>query len=518
MEANPSRRISQLRAATRTARSVFLCTAPLVGGPNAGLTGQGLRLASAEPGDQLAIFGEALRELTERAAYLYEEAGRYWFSTQPTLNRLAEDRAKAFLEQQHDVDAEIVRLLTDDAGTKGGFSRVFAAPDDPVSIDEAQALSLVILGPATPHSGKGTTKSSATEAVSEALMRCRSSQRRFRNTLLFVAADESNLATAREVVAKAMAWDSIVKDSRLQQQMTNAQEADAKEKAKTHADAARRAVRAAWSHVFYPVRSETPGRPFDLEHLLLTARDRAAIPSVVFEKAKADGHALEKLGAERLWLALKPIWPEDRAYLPISEVVEWFSSYVYLPRLRDRVVLENAIRDIVAKLDPEFGYADGFDEATGSFKRLVWAKNLAELPAPSAVLVRAAEARAQIAAETKRVPGTADGAPMPGPHPVGDGGAGDAQPTPPTTGASGPTKPRRFYGSVEIDMVRPIKAFDAIFNAVVMELQRAPGAKVKLTVEIEAEAAGGFDEAEVSVVRDNAKQLKFRPESTGFEE
>ena len=85
MEANPSRRIAQLRAATRTARSVFLCTAPLVGGPNAGLTGQGLRLAAAEPGDQLAIFGEALRELSERAAYLYEEAGRYWFSTQPTL-------------------------------------------------------------------------------------------------------------------------------------------------------------------------------------------------------------------------------------------------------------------------------------------------------------------------------------------------------------------------------------------------------------------------------------------------
>jgi hypothetical protein len=37
----------------------------LVGRPNAGLTGLGLRLACAEPGDQLAIFGEALRELTE---------------------------------------------------------------------------------------------------------------------------------------------------------------------------------------------------------------------------------------------------------------------------------------------------------------------------------------------------------------------------------------------------------------------------------------------------------------------
>jgi hypothetical protein len=91
MEANPTRRISQARAATRAARAVFLCSAPLVGQPNAGLTRQGLRLACAEPGDQPAIFGEALTELSERATYLYEEAGRYWFSTQPTLNRLAED-------------------------------------------------------------------------------------------------------------------------------------------------------------------------------------------------------------------------------------------------------------------------------------------------------------------------------------------------------------------------------------------------------------------------------------------
>ena len=63
MEArNPTRRISQSRAATRAARAVFICSAPLVGQPNAGLNGLGLRLACAEPGDQLAIFGEALRE------------------------------------------------------------------------------------------------------------------------------------------------------------------------------------------------------------------------------------------------------------------------------------------------------------------------------------------------------------------------------------------------------------------------------------------------------------------------
>ena len=65
-------------------------------------------------------------------------------------------------------------------------------------------------------------------------------------------------------------------------------------------------------------------------------------------------------------------------------------------------------------------------------------------------------------------------------------------------------------------MVRPVKSFDAILNAVVMELQRTQGAKVKLTLEIEAEAPSRFSEAEVSVVRDNARQLKFKAESTEF--
>jgi hypothetical protein len=53
---------------------------------------------------------------------------------------------------------------------------------------------------------------------------------------------------------------------------------------------------------------------------------------------------------------------------------------------------------------------------------------------------------------------------------------------------------------------------------VVMQLQRTHGTKVTLTLEIEAEASDGFAEGEVSLVRDNARQLKFKSESTGFEE
>ena len=53
--------------------------------------------------------------------------------------------------------------------------------------------------------------------------------------------------------------------------------------------------------------------------------------------------------------------------------------------------------------------------------------------------------------------------------------------------------------------------------AVVMELQRSKGTKVKLTLEIEADAEDGFSEADIGVVRDNARQLRFKPESTDFE-
>ncbi|KQQ15548.1 ATPase [Methylobacterium sp. Leaf121] len=507
MESNPSRRISQLRAATRAARAVFLCSAPLVGRPNAGLTGPGLRLACAEPGDQLAIFGEALRELTERATYLYEESGRYWFSTQPTLNRLADDRAKALPD--HEVDEAITRVLREDGATRAGFHRIFSAPDDPIAIDESNALALVILGPATPHAGKGVAHSLATEVVTDTLMRCRSAQRRYRNTLLFVAADEALLGTAREVMRKALAWGEIAGDKRLRDQLPPAQMKDADEKAKASRDGAAKAVRLAWSHILFPVKATTPGTAFDLDHLSIASKDRAAIPAAAWEKVKVDSIASEKLGGGNLWVALKPLWAADRPHLAVSEVADWFASFAYLPKLRDRVVLENAIRDAVGKLDPAFGYADAVDEGTGEYRGLTWAKTAPELMPPSAVLVREQAALDQLG---RTAPHPVPGQPSGGV--VGNGAVDPGTGTP--TAPSGPSAPKRFWGSVEIDMVRPVKSFDAILNAVVMELQRTPGAKVTLTLEVEVEAEAGFSDTDVGVVRDNARQLKFKTESTGF--
>ncbi|WP_200954894.1 MULTISPECIES: hypothetical protein [unclassified Rhizobium] len=302
---------------------------------------------------------------------------------------------------------------------------------------------------------------------------------------------------------------------RLQDQLTRAQIDDTNEKAKTSRDGAAKAVRFAWSHILFPVKTEATiaGAAFDLDHLSISSKDRAAIPAAVYEKAKNDGIAKERLGPDALWLHLKPLWSDERPHLGISEIADWFASFVYLPKARDRVVLEGAIRDALGKLDPAFGYADRFDEEADAYFGLAWAKTPPELFPASAVLVRSDIALARTRETNAPATTSADGkvilpgeAVPPEQSSVSNAGRGEA------------SKPRRFYGSVELDPTRPVKAFDAVLNAVVMELQRTQGAKVKITLEIEAETEGGFDEADVGVVRDNARQLKFRADSTGSNE
>jgi hypothetical protein len=504
IEANPNRRISKARAATRAARSVFLCSAPIVGQPNAGLDIPGLRLACAEPGDQLEIFGEAVGELASRATFLYEEGRRFWFATKPTLNRLADEKARAFLGP--DVDAEIVDTLTQESAQKGGFHRVFPAPADPITIDEATAASLVILHPASPHAGRVTSGTRATDAIADALTRCRSAQRRFRNTLFFAAPDEAQLEVAREAMRRAMAWRDIVADKALQAQLTQGQAQDAGEKARTARDGALRAVRSAWSHIFYPDKTPAtpPGMAFELERLGINTAERAGLPRAIFDKLKAEGAIRERFGPDTFILEIGKLWPDDRPHLAVSEIAEWFQSYVYLPKLRDRVVLDLAVREALAKLDTAYAFASGYDAASGSYQGLALAAVPPDPLPASTLLVRREVALRHLTP-----------APSGPPDPTEPAPTGEPAPTEP--GAPAPAGPRRFFGSVEIDMVRPIKSFETILQSVVAELQRTPQSKVRITLEIDAEAPGGFAAEDVGVVRDNATQLKFDPHSTGFD-
>ena len=95
------------------------------------------------------------------------------------------------------------------------------------------------------------------------------------------------------------------------------------------------------------------------------------------------------------------------------------------------------------------------DQTTGEYAGLIYAKAAPEILSPQGLLVRADIAKQQV----PRVP-TAPSCPVPG----GDGSPGPAAPAPGAPGPSPtlptPIKPRRFDGSVEIDINRLVKAFD----------------------------------------------------------
>lgn len=74
-----------------------------------------------------------------------------------------------------------------------------------------------------------------------------------------------------------------------------------------------------------------------------------------------------------------------------------------LPKLRGRVVLDTAIRDAVRNTAPPFGYADSFDETSGTYTGLIWAKIPPELMPATAVLVRSDVALEQL---QRQQPGT----------------------------------------------------------------------------------------------------------------
>lgn len=75
---------------------------------------------------------------------------------------------------------------------------------------------------------------------------------------------------------------------------------------------------------------------------------------------------------------------------------------------------------------------------------------------------------------------------------------------------------RRFHSSVEFDPERMGRDAGCIAEEVVQHLSLLKGARVRLSLEIEADLPHGALDSGVRIVTENARTLKFR--SQGFEE
>ena len=504
--------LGKFHATRRVARTIYLGSAPTADAAHRGLEDRRVKLGCVMPGESPAVFGDALRRLAGAATYLYQDGPRYWYSTQPTVTKLAEDRAEQLKRNLDKVVQELSARLRSDLRDTGDFNRVHPLPQSGQDVPDDLDARLVVLGIDTPYSKE---KRSPAETAAQTILESRGSAPRiYRNTLVFLAADKTRLQDLDEAVRRYLAWESILGErEQLDLSPYQVKQAETQKEAASSAVTARLPETYQWLLVPVQARPDT-----SMEWQAMRLSGQHSLAARASKKLKGDELLVTGFAATRLRMELDrvPLWRGD--HVSIKQIVEDFARYLYLPRVSDSTVLLNAISDGIALLTWEqdaYAFADSFDDEAKRYRGLRGGQviSLPDADAPG-LLVKSDIARRQLDAERPQSAGRGEGA---------GGGTGGEGPGPgggsgPGEGPSGPPpapQPTRFHGTATLDAERVGRDASRIADEVIAHLSGLVGAKVTVTLEIEAEVPAGAPDHVVRTVTENSRTLKFT--SQGFE-
>jgi len=192
--------LNRYSATRRVARTIFMGSAPMHGQQNMGLDDKQINLGVVQPGERPAIFGDALRRLTNQAKFMHSDMGRYWYSLSASLNRIAADRAGQLEEALilMELDKALGKYINGLAD-RGHFDAVQVSPGTSADVpDETGGIRAVILGVAHAHTGRES--SDAMTEAKDILMQRGSTLRVYRNTLIFIASEARQLDNLKDAM------------------------------------------------------------------------------------------------------------------------------------------------------------------------------------------------------------------------------------------------------------------------------------------------------------------------------
>jgi predicted AAA+ superfamily ATPase len=496
---NPS--LKRFSAARRVARTIYMGSAPTLEQTNRGIDDRSIKLGCVQPGEAPATFGDALRRLTTRAMYLVEDRGQYWYSLTQTIGRTASDRAQSRFLQEH-ADEEIRQRLRA-IHEKGDFAGVHWAAREPADVPDEPEARLVVLGPEHPHAS-GTDVTAAREAVATILEQRASGSRINRNMVVFLAPDKARLEELRDAVRFFLAWTSIAEEAD-SLNLDTQQRRHAESQVNHFDEAVRQRISETFVWLLIP-RQELRSTELTWEQTRVAGSD--PIPVRVSKRLAGEEGLLAQYAGTRLRMDLDrvPLWPEEGDHLPTQQLWSYYAQHLYLPRLRDRSVLVEAIKQGVASLNWEqetFAYADAWDDEKRRYIGLEAGGHAPVVVDATSVVVKPDIARRQLDED-------ADAA---GVKVGGDtNGEDSVERERVETVAS---DPKRFYGAVALDPMRLPRDASLVADEVVKHLAAFVDADVEVRLEISANREEGFPDDVVRTVTENAKTLKFQPH--GFE-
>jgi len=500
--------LGRYSASRRVARTIYVGSAPTMRAANKGIDDRQVKLGCVQPGESVATFGDALRRLTDRATYLYVDGKRYWYSTQPTVTRLADDRASHLAD--HDVAEEIHRRLREDARSRGDFCKVHACAAASDVPDELDAR-LVVLSTDHPHIAKDANSLAMQEA--NGILKLRgNSPRNYCNMLVFVAADGNRLSDLQQAVRQYMAWRSIVDESE-QLNLDAFQERQAKSKLKTADETVHARIPEAYCWLINPTQDDPKGG-IGLAETRLQGQDPLAVKAS--RKLKSSGHLMSQMAGTILRMQLDriPLWRGD--HVSVRQLMEDFARYVYLPRLRNPDVLVAAIREGVEQLTwkaETFAYADAWNEQRQSYVGLIAGRSVRISDDGSGLVVKSEIAQRQLDTQ-QRTEGGPDISLSGAGGGTTAGGIGTAEKPEPAEQIA--VKLTRFHGSVKLNPLRLGTDAGTISQEVLQHLNALANTEVEVTLEVQVRIPDGAPEKVVRDVTENCRTLKFH--SYGFEQ
>jgi len=493
--------LGRYRACRRVARTIFLGSAPTQSAAHRGIEDRRVRLGCVVPGESPQIFGDALRRLVGEARYLYQDGSRYWYAPQPNLTTVAEERAEQLKREPEKVQREVERRVREDVRNPGAFARVHPFPQSPQDVPDDLEARLVILDLNHCHA-----KGEASEArkLAEQILNFRGNlPRRFRNTLVFLAADRDRAQDLDEAVRRFLAWESVLQDRELLN-LTPQQVRQAEQQCQASDGTVKARLPETFIWLLVPAQEKMATEP-SWQEIRLQAGSHAqeGLAARASNKLLQNETLLTKLAGNALRARLDevPLW--RNGHVAVQQLVEDFASRLYLPKLRDPQVLLAAVRDGVRAAnwrEEGFAFAQGFDEASDKYIGVRAGEDLPELTEPLGLVVKPERVKEEKDKGTGN--SGSEGGQTPG---------GGEPPTPPRHETL-----RRFYAVFHLDPQRVGRDAGRIAEEVIAHLVGA-AEKVEVSLEIHAHSKKGFEERVIRTVKENCYTLgvakpNFEPE------
>ena len=487
-------------AARRVARTIFLGSA--VAGATRGIDQRQIHLGSAQPGEGVAIYNEALNKMTGDLYYLYGDNDRYFFHAEENLNKVASDRANDYTDQQVD---DFILIVLEEVRNRRGDVIIYGG--DTSEVADIDSVRLVVLPPSLSLPTRSQEADTASPEALEILQRRGDAPRTRRNTLLFLTAKRDEIRALRTEVKNHLAWDSIINGVSKVQELSGDRLSQATANSRSTARNVRAATVRAFRWALAPVQVDPQRADYTLNQTQISANDTADIITTTLNKLIEEEVLVTEITPSSLNSVIrKYIWDREDSpdHLSIDYVWDLLTSNVYLHRLKDKTVLLKCVEEGVKQ--GSFGYASGHNGEV--YENLLYGDSLSITTTGIAEGKTGLLIKPEVAAEQKsKEEGDRNGVEGRGGTGAGgtggENGGGDPPPPPPPPP---PTGPRLITARKIIEEDISLDDINALREEIIRNLS-ADGGAVTVEIVVSARKPDGFSESITRSVRENSTQL-----------